>query len=291
MNRKEEFEVMKKEYQNIKAPQDGKRKVEEAIMKAKTEKRKIIKRKVLRNTAIAAAAALALVILPNTNANIAYAMERIPVVGGLFKVITIRDYVYEDEKHQANVQIPQVTEIVTEESISSEAVETVNKSVEEYTSELVTAFEDTMEEDGYSALDISYETVTDTDTWFTLKINAVETQASGYEMQRFYHIDKTTGKIVNLQDLFKDQEYITVISEEILRQMKEQMAADEAIKYFIDPEEMYVEPFTKIKENQNFYFNKEGNLVIVFDEYEVGPGCIGCPEFVIPQEILEDFYK
>lgn len=293
MNRNEEFEAMKKEYQNIKAPKDGKRRIEEAVKKAKADKKRMQTRKVIRNTVIATAAALVLVILPNTSAEIAYAMERIPVIGGLFKVITIREYTYEDEKHQANVKIPQIAEENEEKeqnSMQSEAVEIVNKSIEEYTNELVAAFEVSMQEEGYSALDISYETVTDTDTWFTLRIDAVETQASGYQTQAFYHIDKTTGQIVELKDLFTDMTYVDIISKEIIAQMKAQIAAEEAI-YFIDPEDKTVDPFMKIKENQNFYFNKDGNLVIVFDEYEVGPGCIGCPEFVIPQEILEEILK
>ena len=38
--------------------------------------------------------------------------------------------------------------------------------------------------------------------------------------------------------------------------------------------------------DQNFYINDENQLVIVFDEYEVAPGSMGTPEFVIPTEFL-----
>lgn len=290
MSRKEEFEAMKKEYQNITAPEDGKRRVKEAIMKAKMDKKRIQKRKVIRNTAIAAAAALALVILPNTSAEIAYAMENMPVVGRLFKVITIREYTYADEKHQADVKVPQIAEKNEKagngkEEVHSKAVENVNKSVEDYTNALIADFEASMQEEGYSALDISHETITDTKDWFTLKVYAVDTQASGYQTQRFYHIDKSVGKNVELQDLFGNEDYIDIISEEIIRQMTEQMENEEAI-YFLDDDGGTVEPFTKIKANQNFYFNEDGNMVIVFDEYEVGPGYIGCPEFVMPTELF-----
>ena len=46
------------------------------------------------------------------------------------------------------------------------------------------------------------------------------------------------------------------------------------------------ECFKSIAIDQNFYINDENQLVIVFDEYEVAPGSMGTPEFVIPTELL-----
>ena len=44
------------------------------------------------------------------------------------------------------------------------------------------------------------------------------------------------------------------------------------------------ECFQKIDGDQNFYINDQDQLVIVFDEYEVAPGSMGMPEFVIDIE-------
>ena len=127
--------------------------------------------------------------------------------------------------------------------------------------------------------------VTDSDTWFTLRVDATETQASGYQFSRFYHIDKTTGQVVTLADLFReDADYVTALSGEVLRQMEERMAADESVRYF--PEE-----FTAIDPQQNFYFNGEGELVLVFDEYTIAPGSMGMPEFTIPAEVYGGLLK
>lgn len=41
----------------------------------------------------------------------------------------------------------------------------------------------------------------------------------------------------------------------------------------------------------NFYRNKDGNLVIVFDKYEVAPGSMGTPEFVIKKEDISNILK
>ena len=47
------------------------------------------------------------------------------------------------------------------------------------------------------------------------------------------------------------------------------------------------ECFKSIAPDQNFYINDENQLVIVFDEYEVAPGSMGTPEFVIPADCLD----
>ena len=49
--------------------------------------------------------------------------------------------------------------------------------------------------------------------------------------------------------------------------------------------------FQSITEQTNFYFNESGELVIAFDEYEVAPGYMGAPEFVIPQEVTAAILK
>ena len=36
------------------------------------------------------------------------------------------------------------------------------------------------------------------------------------------------------------------------------------------------------------YFDDKGDLVIVFEKYDVAPGYMGCPEFVIPREVYQD---
>ena len=103
-------------------------------------------------------------------------------------------------------------------------------------------------------------------------------------------IDKNTGNIIELKDLFKDDSYIDVLSQNIKEQMKEQMANDENKIYFVDAD-IPEGNFEKIKEDQNFYFNNENNLVICFDEYEVAPGYMGPVEFVIPKDVTNDILK
>ena len=146
--------------------------------------------------------------------------------------------------------------------------------------------------EGYHGLHVSQEVVTDNERYYTVKLSVLETEASGYENNQFYTIDKQTGNVVTLEDLFVEgSDYISAISENIKTQMQEQMAADEGVIYFLDNDDMPEFNFQGITEQTNFYFNEKDELVIAFDEYEVAPGSMGAPEFVIPQEVTAAILK
>ena len=201
------------------------------------------------------------------------------MLGAIVRVETFRNYTYDDGYHSADISVAELE--------GGDAAQAVNEQVRDYTDRLLGQFQADCETlgEGYKSLDVISTVVTDSDTWFTLRVDATETQASGYQFSRFYHIDKTTGQVVTLADLFReDADYVTALSGEVLRQMEERMAADESVRYF--PEE-----FTAIDPQQNFYFNGEGELVLVFDEYTIAPGSMGMPEFTIPAEVYGGLLK
>ena len=111
---------------------------------------------------------------------------------------------------------------------------------------------------------------------------------SGTEYTKVFTIDKTTGDIISLSDLFKNKpEMLTAISDNIKEQMKQQMAADSSVTYFIDSD-MPEWDFKELKGDESFYFNEKGELVITFDETEVAPAYMGAVEFTIPQSVTGD---
>ena len=229
-----------------------------------------------------AAAVLALCIaVPNVSPAAAASMADLPVLGAIVRVVTFRSYIYDDGFHSADVSVPELA--------GSQAAQKVNEQVRDYTDRLMGAFEETCEaelgQEGYLGLDVTSSVVTDSDTWFTLRVDAVETQASGYQFSRFYHIDKAADQVVKLKDLFReDADWSAVLTREVRRQMEERMAGDAGAAYF--PEKL-----TEIGPDQNFYFNGSGELVLVFDEYTVAPGSMGMPEFTIPAEVYETLRK
>lgn len=308
MTEQEQLRQLKEEYENMTIPEAGRERLQAGIDRARMEKKRAEHaRRRSAWTAVAAAAVL-MIALPNTNMQIAHAMENIPLLGGFFRLVTVRQYNYSDENHDAEVELAQITygedagegASVGEAAVGAAApkgtatgsVETVNQDMEATVEELIRQFEDTLSEEGYHGLHVSQEVVTDNDRYYTVKLSVLETEASGYEHNQFYTIDKQTGNVVTLEDLFAEgSDYISAISENIKTQMREQMAADEGVIYFLDGDDMPEFNFQGITEQTNFYFNEKDELVIAFDEYEVAPGSMGAPEFVIPQEVTAAILK
>ena len=226
------------------------------------------------------AAALALFItIPNVSPAAAAAMAEIPGLGALVKVVTFRSYAYNDGHSSMDISVPELS--------GSDAADTVNQEVRAYTDELLTQFYKDCERigNGYQDLRVSSVVLTNTDTWFTLRIDATQTEASSYAFSRFYHIDKATGQMISLRDLFRDgTDYVSVLSNEVLRQVEAQMSANQALAYF--PED-----FAGIDAEQNFYLDANGNLVLVFDEFAIAAGSMGMPEFTIEKNIYQDLLK
>ena len=303
-------------------PEAGRERLQAGIDRARMEKKRVEHARRRSAWTAVAAAAVVMIALPNTNIQIAHAMENIPLLGGFFRLVTVRQYNYSDENHDAEVELAQINygedagegasvgevaatpkgtaagsvEGVGHEAavanLSEDGVEAVNQDMEATVEELIRQFEDTLSEEGYHGLHVSQEVVTDNERYYTVKLSVLETEASGYENNQFYTIDKQTGNVVTLEDLFVEgSDYISAISENIKTQMQEQMAADEGVIYFLDNDDMPEFNFQGITEQTNFYFNEKDELVIAFDEYEVAPGSMGAPEFVIPQEVTAAILK
>ena len=217
----------------------------------------------------------------------AQALEQLPVIGDLVRVVTIRNYYYDDNHWKMDINIPQI------ESEDSKSVDYINKDVSELTTALINRFYEDLEingNKGYGSLNVDYEVVTNTDSWFTLKLTVCQTAASSNTYFKFYHIDKNQGKIVELGDLFNTDKFSDSLVAEIKKQMQEQMANDENISYWINNSGIG-EEFATVSADHNFYWNENGDLVIIFDEYEVGPGSMGTPEFVIDRDVIKDILK
>jgi len=285
--------LYKEQYENPVMNDKAVFEMKQRIEQGKKEKRSMSKKKVYKVLAIAASVALAILILPNTSKTLAYAMEDIPILGEFFKVITFRDYTYEDEKNAADVVVPEVT---TEKNVDKAVAETGKKTADEINAEIrditdkwVDEFKSNMEDVGYHDIKIDYEVIATTEDYFTLKLICFKAAGDGYEEDHFYTIDLKTGKKVELADLFKKgSDYKEIISENIREQMKEQMAADDGIIYWVDNEEYPEWNFKEINDNTSFYINKNGELVICFNEGEVAPAYMGTVEFTIPKDIVAD---
>lgn len=289
--REEKWNEIKQEYHTHNMNEEQVDHMKKNIQKAKKDQRHILR----TIAAAAAAAAIIITILPNTSKSAAYAMSRIPILSKWVEVVTFRDYQYEDERHTADINVP---EIKTDPKTDSPAGETIQKTAEEINAEidsiskqLIEEFEENAkDQEGYQDMIVTSEVIATTEKYFTLKLICYQGAGSGAEWDYFYTIDLETGERLALKDLFqKNSDYMTPINESITAQMKSQMASDENIVYWIDSD-IPEWNFKTISDETGFYLNEKEELVICFNEGDVAPMYMGCVEFVIPKEALASIW-
>lgn len=278
-------ENWRQQYEEIPVPDEAKRRLEEGIRKAKAEKRNVIRLRLIKRVGgTAAAAMVALTVLVNGSPAVAQAMERVPVIGAIAKVVTFRTYEDSRENAGAQVNIPQIEG----EGQQPEA----NQAIEEYANRLIQMYEEEIQaggENGNYGLDSTYDVVFENQKYVSIRIRSTLTMASGTEFVKVFNVDKATGQVVELKDLLcGDEAVMAGISENIKAQMEAQMAADENVTYFLNSDTPEWD-FKGIDGDESYYFNENGQLVIVFEEYEVAPGYMGAVEFVIPESVTGSF--
>lgn len=276
---------LRRQYEEIPVPEEARRRMEEGIQMAKQEKRQKNRGLIwLRRAGETAAAAMAVItVLVNASPAAAQVMEQIPVIGTIAQVVTFRTYEDHSGKGEANVEIPKIEE----EGQTLEA----NREIEDYADSLIREYEDKIragEDQENYALDSTYEVVFENDRYVCIRIDTTVVMASGTQFVKVFTVDKETGEtVILLQMLGGDETMLAAVSSNIMDQMREQMAADENVIYYLDSD-MPEWDFKGLDGDESYYFDQDGELVVTFDEYEVAPGYMGAVEFVIPKSVTGD---
>ena len=300
-----EINEIKQDYETIPVPWNLKQRVKEGIEQAKKEEDegKLMKEKKfskkaglgLKITGGVVAAFVGLALLSNFNAPAARAMGNIPVLGSIVKVVTFRTFESSEKEMQADIRIPEVEVRDSSGKKNDTATKEMNDAVDKYTQEIIEEYKADVKAvngEGKEEVTVDYQVVTDNARLYSLKIDTVVALNTSGVMIKIYHMDKESGKLIQLKDIFKaDADYLSVLTEEVKRQMRQQMAEDDQKIYFVDNEDMPDVNWKGITEDANFYINKEGKLVFAFDKYEVAPGYMGACEFEIPQKLIKDMVK
>lgn len=294
---------MQHEYESIPIPRELEGRVIAAMKIAKKEveapapkrSRHISFRSIaLHLTSAAAAALLLITVMANSNQTIAYAMEDIPLLRVIARVVTFREYTDRQNHMEAHIKIPAISVEDSNGNPMDSATADLNHQIEKYTSQIITAYEQDVEDsdgEGHLSLNLDYDIITDSDRLFALRFDQELVMAGTMHSIQIYTLDKSTGALISLGDLFQESsDYITPISDCLKEQMHDQMAADPDISYFYETD-MPELNFTAIRPNESFYISDAGKLILVFDKYEIAPGYMGSVEFEIPTEVIADIVK
>lgn len=286
------------------------------IEEAENERtRKKIKKFPIRyfSSAIAACFCL-LLLLPNLSKETAYALQSIPGIGSYFQLITFRKYSFEDGNHKAEVVVPKLEQgseeseirnsgetgnkanasqekeagsIAAKESEKANSAQAINFDIEKKTDELIAAFKQEIQSSEYKNLSVSSQVILDSDNYYVLALSALQQEGDSFTQNHYYTMDKLSGKLLQLSDLFPEgKDYQKLLSEEVISQMKAHNQKGD-YPYFIQDGE-YDQGFTEVKKDQSFYINGEGKLVLVFPQGEVAPMARGEQQFVMPNSIWKD---
>ena len=274
------------EYENIEIPDE----LEFLVRTTIKEQEKKMKRKNIINKSVIAAAVAGVVFVGSINlsSEISYALSEVPVLGSIVRVLTFKTFELKDNNFDAQLKTPAIEGLDSklEAMLNEKYLDENQKLYDDFMKEIDELKKADMEE-AHMGIASGYEVKTDTDKLLVIGRYVVNTAGSSSTTIKYDIIDKQNKILITLPSLFKDEAYIDIISENIKAQMKEQMK-DENNVYWLEDEMMGDENFSKIDKNQSFYITKDNQLVIAFDKYEVAPGYMGNPEFIIPSELLKD---
>lgn len=237
---------------------------------------------------VAAAICLLFTGLVNGSTAFAASVENIPVIGSLAKLVNFRSYSEETEDYAISVSIPAVIENDDKNSNRSDDINAeIIKLCEQYASdakERALEYREIFLETGGTeeewkehdiAITVDYEIKNESSEYLSFVIYGYESWLSSEAVAYYYNLNVNTMQYVTLEELL-GQNYVDLVNEQINQQIKERQ--ENGSQVFFTQEEG---GFETISEEQNFYINNAGNVVIVFEKYEIAPGSMGNVEFEI----------
>lgn len=276
-----EFKIGKEEYEATPVPTELADRVQKGIQEGQRRHRSAVSRRWKRPLGAVAACLVVTVAGLNISPTIAAAAADVPVLGGLFQVLTVRSFIDTDGDRTMEVEQPGVTGGGLAEQINAEIQNRVdakitegNQMVEEYKNAFfATGGTEEEWEQHDNKVSVTYEVKSQTDTTVSFVVDSCVSTANAYQEQFFYNLDLENDKELTLADIL-GSDWVRICNEAI----KGQMAAAEDPSVFFDESQG---GFATVDESTQFYLNASGNPVVVFPKYTVAIGAMGNVEFEI----------
>ncbi len=275
---------VKKLYINQEIPEELKIMVNKTIKDSKDRKTRSFRYKAASVAAVVAISGSFIVGL-NTNEAFAKTIDEIPILKNIADVFTFKDYEMHSELINEDINIPAVVGLGDEkfeQKINDEIYEKMTAHIseaEQRAAEYKEAYIATggTEED-YRPIDVvvDYKLYHADENYLSFAVYQTESLASAYFEIYYYNINLKTNETMTLESIF-GKDYKNIINKQIADQIQERIQNQDCGYFKGDA------GFKSIADNQNFYLNEDGKVVIIFDKYEIASGGTGRPEFVIEQ--------
>lgn len=185
------------------------------------------------------------------------------------------------------ISVPQVSGMASEveqDELNAHFLKTKDEMIAEYEQNVEFA-KQSIEEGGEPHFGYKYfwEAVTDSDDYFVFRTTWFLAAGSSTSLNEYWNLDKKTGKLLDFDiDAVTSLEQMAAIREQIFAKMKEVTESGEGM-YWTDDDSLDI-ALGQVRYLNHWYYNEDGDLVITFDKYEIAPGAMGSPEFVISAE-------
>ena len=218
------------------------------------------------------------------------------------KVSTFGVYESKYEGFEARIVTPIVTGLAMdslEKEINAKLAEKALEMQERYELEALELMNDPFAGNGaHTGWFMDYKVIDGDARFVTLDVTETNIVASSSTKRTIMNFDKETGMPVTLASFFNEKaDAVEVVSRAVRDEMRRANKKHNG-SFWLAPEEGEQKKdeaatggFSSIKADQNFYVDREGNIVVCFDKYEVAPGSAGCPEITLDMKKLEPWLK
>lgn len=278
------FTNAKKDYDSTPIPAELSDRVLAGIQMGKASYRRRRSRTVRRWMATAACFCLVLAGL-NLSPALAGAAANVPVLGGLFQVLTFVDFHKSEDGIHYDVSAP---EVEAKSDLAEKVNAAIQGKVDQHLAKARQDWEDyknaffatggTEEEWAGREMDVivDYEVKSQTDSRVSFVVTLAEGWVASMEERYCYNLDLAENRDITLADLLGEN-WVERCNEAV-RAGIDASVDEEGFTLFFTPEQG---GFTTVDENTAFYIREDGVPVLVFPEYSIAAGAAGSPEFPV----------
>lgn len=219
----------------------------------------------------------------------------------IFVMAEIENQVQVQDKHlsvhkdglQLDMHIPQLTNL-SNPNFQKQLNHTLLKEAKERKNDMIKLFQSLnkdISKDDLSLIPFEYiETfsiIPSSHPYFTIELYRYQYTggAHGLPELKYLNINLDKNQIYSLKELFKENiDYKLILNQEIKKEIDKRISQGE---FFFTG----TDGFQTISDSQPFFINKDGNLVIVFNVYEIAPYASGPIYITLNKERLIDYMK
>ena len=189
-----------------------------------------------------------------------------------------------DHNWYLNISVPQISGMADEEvqaDLNAHFLAVKDEMLEEYKLNTEAAQQSIAEgNEPHFGYQYGYDIVTDTDQFFVFRTSWYFAAGSSTTLNEYFNLDKQTGELLSFdKHIVTSPEAMASIHDQIYEEMKAINESGEGM-FWLEDDSLDV-ALGQTGNLNHWYFNENGELVITFDKYEVAPGAMGSPEFVV----------